>query len=180
MGLEPDAADDSPLQLEENDVILDSGESEEESRERRVSAWYHPKYGHRRRVWVEWKRMDPKHVYDAAAGPDPDILRRFQALVLLLRQRDQVKHFQAPTCLGYYLRESLMTGIRYGLLFENPADADPHAPPRSLRELLDAPGPPPSLTARMSLLRKLSLAVEKLHAVNWLHKGLCSEEYRFL
>ncbi len=37
----------------------------------------------------------------------------------------------------------------------------------------------PSLTARLALMRKLTQAVEKLHAVNWLHKGLCSENVVF-
>lgn len=179
VGLEAESPTDLPLQLHQDDVILDERSDGELGMERRVAAWYHPHDGVRRRVWIEWKRMDPKLVYDAAAGPDPDILRRFQTLVTLLRQRDLVKHFWAPPCLGYYLREASMSGIQYGLLFQNPPEADPHATPRSLRELLDAPSAAPSLTTRINLLRKLAQALEKLHAVNWLHKGLSSDNVIF-
>ncbi|KAK4443510.1 prion-inhibition and propagation-domain-containing protein [Podospora aff. communis PSN243] len=172
------AANDLPLQLKQDDIILDDPDTE--ANEVRVPGWYQPKGTTRSRVWIEWKRMDPRHIYNADDGPDPDTLRRFQALVRLLREHDQVRHFRAPPCLGYYLHAATPTGIRYGLVFQPPPSTDPLTPPTSLRDILTNPSfPPPSLTSRITLMHTIARAVEKLHSVNWLHKSLCASNIIF-
>ncbi|KAK3370363.1 prion-inhibition and propagation-domain-containing protein [Podospora didyma] len=178
MRLGPGTDSEIPLQLDQGDIVLDEENLDEEPR---VPGWHHPKGGTRTRVWVEWKRMDPQHVYNVDDGPDPETLRRFRTLVTLLREHDQVRQFRAPPCLGYYLHDASRRGIRYGLVFKTPPGADdPHTPPRSLRELLeDRSSSLPSLTMRVSLMRSIVQAIEKLHSVNWLHKGLCSENIIF-
>lgn len=189
---------DMPLQLQQSDITLDENEVEqgdaEDINERRIPGWWHRSQGQgqgdqkppsRTRIWVEWKRMDPRHVYNIDDGPDPNTLRRFRALVRLLREHDQTRHFRAPPCIGYYhdVHEASRASIRYGLVFKSPPDMagiDPDTPPQSLRELLeDKSFPSPSLTMRVSLMRTIAQAVEKLHSVNWLHKGLRSENIIF-
>ncbi|KAI7775103.1 hypothetical protein LA080_007387 [Diaporthe eres] len=52
--------------------------------------------------------------------------------------------------------------------------------PLSLRDLIaDKSRPTPSLTVRVRLMRTLVECVEKLHAVDWLHKGLRSHNIIF-
>jgi len=185
---------DMPLQLQQSDITLDESDVEEDDsedkNERRIPGWWHHPQRQddqrtRTRIWVEWKRMDPRHVYNVDDGPDPNTLRRFRALVRLLREHDQTRHFRAPPCIGYYhdVHEASRTSIRYGLVFKSPPDVagiDPDTPPQSLRELLeDQSFQPPSLTMRVSLMRTIAQAVEKLHSVNWLHKGLRSENIIF-
>jgi len=177
MRLGPETCADMPLQLRPIDIVLD--DTDMDAHEVRVSGWHHPEGGSRSRVWIEWKRMDPRHIQNINDGPDPDTLRRFRALVTLLREHEQVRHFRAPPCLGYYLYNVSPTGIRYGLVFKSPEETDPHTPPTSLRDLLQDRNFIPSLTTRISLMQNITQAVEKLHSVNWLHKGLCAENIIF-
>jgi len=181
VGLRPEQADGLPLQWRAGDVTVIPGEDERgEVGQRRAPAWFHPPQQLRQRVWVEWKRADPRHAYNPANGPDPATLRRFQALVTLLRQHSETRLLRAPPCLGYFLDNAPATGIRYGLLFRAPDGVDSDTIPRTLRDALVGTEPVPSLTIRLALLRKLAQAVEQLHAVNWLHKGLSSDNVLFL
>jgi hypothetical protein len=180
MRLGPQDATNRPLQLQQKDIVLDGiDEDDFDTKEVRVPGWHHPEGGSRSRVWIEWKRMDPRYVRNVDDGPDPDTLRRFRALVTLLRAYDQVRHFRAPLCLGYYLHNASLTGIRYGLVFQSPEGTDPYTPPTLLRSLLRDCNFLPSLTTRINLMRHITQAAEKLHSVNWLHKGLCVENIIF-
>lgn len=148
---------------------------------RRVTGWYNPLIpGHdRRRIWVEWKAT-PRDPWASTNGPEPGILRRFEALVSLLREGEVTAQFRAPKCLGYYQQLATESEIRYGLVFEIPPNVHPDSSPLSLRDLIaDKDRPTPSLTPRVRLMRTLIESVEKLHAVDWLHKGLRSDNIIF-
>jgi serine/threonine protein kinase len=65
-------------------------------------------------------------------------------------------------------------------VFEKPLDVDPLARPVSLLNLFhDTEVKVPSLTARVALAKAIAECIEKLHAVNWLHKGLRSDNVLF-
>jgi serine/threonine protein kinase len=136
-------------------------------------------------VWVEWKPNE-------LAGPgqpdnkvDPKIEKRVKKLAALLKQNNRKVRFRAPHCLGYFVDESEERESRFGLVFEKPATVSPGTAPTSLRSLIEASNVPnstadmPSLTDRITLMRLLSETVERLHAVDWLHKGLRSANILF-
>ena len=69
---------------------------------------------------------------------------------------------------------------RYGIVFEKPPRIGAEMKPVTLHQLLkDYPRPAPSLSARISLSATLSECLHSFHAVNWLHKGLCSNNIFF-
>lgn len=148
---------------------------------RRGTGWYNPptQGQKRRRVWVEWKSeaLDP---FGVARGLDPGTLRRLEAAVSLLREGEVTAQFRVPKCLGYYQGRDEMTKRRYGLVFEMPCGAHADSGPLSLRDLItDRDRATPSLTSRVRLMRRLVELVEKLHAVDWLHKDLRSDNVIF-
>lgn len=148
---------------------------------RRGTGWYNPPIQDRkrRRVWVEWKSeaLDP---FGSVRGLDLGTLRRLEAAVLLLREDEVTAQFRVPKCLGYYQGRDEMTKMRYGLVFENPRSAHAGSSPLSLRDLItDRDRATPSLTSRARLMRILVESVEKLHAVDWLHKDLRSDNVIF-
>jgi hypothetical protein len=129
-------------------------------------------------VWIEWKPNE-------AAGPgqpdnavDPKILTRVKKLAALLAENNRKVRFRAPHCLGYFVDESDDGESRFGLVFEKPANVPSHTVPTTLRELIHNI-PMPSLTDRITLMRLLAETVERLHAVDWLHKGLRSANILF-
>ncbi|KAM5370954.1 hypothetical protein ACJZ2D_008267 [Fusarium nematophilum] len=141
----------------------------------RVSAWYKPTDASWHRVWIEWKITQPDMPMS-----DHDrrrTLSRFEALVELLRE-DNVQQFRTMRCLGYYAEEQSAAEPRYGFVFENPVGIDPALKPISLLDLIYDMRMP-SLTVRVKLMRTLAEFLEKLHAVNWLHKGLRSQSIIF-
>lgn len=163
----------SNISIIENDTsIFDS--------DRRVQAWYQKPNGTPQKVWIEWKECDPQFSHHQAATPDPRILKRLQALVALLRENRTTEQFKAPHCLGYFLPPFEETFL-IGLVFENPPGTDQNRPPISLLELLQEEREKPitSLTARIKLATAIAECVERLHAVNWLHKGIRSQNILF-
>lgn len=133
-------------------------------------------------VWIEWKPNE-------LAGPgmpdgqvDPKIRSRVQKLAALLKQNNRKVRFRAPHCLGYFVDESEDRESRFGLVFEKPATVAPSTSPTTLRALIEASTKSfdtPSLTDRITLMRLLAETVERLHAVDWLHKGLRSSNILF-
>ncbi|EOD51058.1 hypothetical protein UCRNP2_2147 [Neofusicoccum parvum UCRNP2] len=135
------------------------------------------------RVWIEWKPYEPR-VFDGE--PDPKIKERIIALVALLKENNRSRQFRAPRCLGYFRDIDTATGedrCRFGVVFKKPSHVSSTTKPISLLELLRATEmgktEMPSLTERVTLAKVLAEAVERLHAVNWLHKGLRSENILF-
>ena len=122
-------------------------------------------------VWIEWKTVD-------TFGPQEDstidtkIHSRVKKLAALLSRNNRTVCFRAPFCRGYFIdsKES-----RFGLVFEKPASVSADTEPTSLHALLSNNEIDiPSLTDRITLMRLLAETVERLHAVDWLHKGLRS------
>ncbi|KAF2654502.1 hypothetical protein K491DRAFT_469746 [Lophiostoma macrostomum CBS 122681] len=101
----------------------------------------------------------------------------------LLKENNRTDQFRAPHCLGYFRDIDPTTSedhCRFGLVFEKPLSAHPSTRPISLHSLLTDPSVEmPSLTDRITLMRLLAETLERLHAVNWLHKGLRSVNILF-
>lgn len=137
-------------------------------------------------VWIEWKPNETAGPGQPDGQVDPKIRSRVTKLAALLKQNNRLVRFRAPHCLGYFVddadedRES-----RFGLIFEKPANVPLGTKPTSLRSLIEASNVPnpaveiPSLTDRVNLMRLLAETVERLHAVDWLHKGLRSSNILF-
>lgn len=147
----------------------------------RVDATYrNPDSKTEKRVWIEWKSYEPQSF---GGGPDERLQGRIEALAALLKWNSHMDRFRAPHCLGYFLdkdEEKDYDHCRFGLVFEKPEGVAPQTKPRSLLELLDDPSfRKPSLTDRIALARAIAECVERLHAVNWLHKGLRSYNVLF-
>ncbi|KAL1636755.1 hypothetical protein SLS58_009594 [Diplodia intermedia] len=136
-----------------------------------------------KRVWIEWKTYEPR-VFDGE--PDQKVVKRIEALVVLLKENSRSCQFRAPRCLGYFRDIDVETGedrCRFGVVFEKPSSVPPSTQPISLLDLLRATErgtmDTPSLTERAKLAKVVTKALEELHAVNWLHKGLRSENILF-
>jgi hypothetical protein len=118
-------------------------------------------------VWVEWKYYEPIGEDDKAPGHVSD---RISKLARLLRDENKPKECRIPHCLGYVHDQD---NYRYGFVFRNLAD-DTDGLPLSLFDLLTSI-PKPSLTVRVAAARAIATSLWYLHATNWLHKGLRSE-----
>ncbi|KAH7356258.1 prion-inhibition and propagation-domain-containing protein [Pyrenochaeta sp. MPI-SDFR-AT-0127] len=128
-------------------------------------------------VWIEWKNPDPSGPPLHDGGIDPKIHARVKKLAALLSKNNRTVRFRAPFCRGYFIDED---EGRFGLVFEKPAAVPAETVPQSLHSLIQASNEVnskiemPSLTDRITLMRLVSETVERLHAVDWLHKGLRS------
>jgi hypothetical protein len=122
-------------------------------------------------VWVEWK-TDATGPMHQDGGVDSKILKRVQKLAALLSKNNRTVRFRAPFCRGYFIDEE---EGRFGLVFEKPASVPADTEPTALHALITNPANDiPSLTDRITLMLLLAETVERLHAVDWLHKGLRS------
>lgn len=182
IALRHNASETLNVELSRSHIYLDDPADPEEIPEsHREEAIYRPPHARKTSVWIEWKTYEPPTFHHN--GPDPKILERVKALVALLRENDRTDQFRAPHCLGYFQDIDETTGedhCRFGLVFEKPSSAHPSTRPISLHALLtSAKIDIPSLTDRIILMRLLSEALERLHAVDWLHKGLRSSNILF-
>ena len=107
-------------------------------------------------------------------------LTRVEKLVALLSDRKKPELLRVPTCLGYFddaqTPEKPLRKRRLGFVFEQPFEAVGH--PVSLRQLLKSKAKP-ELTKRIALARAVSNCLMSLHSVDWLHKGLRSNNIIF-
>ena len=182
LALRHNASETLNVELSRSDVDIDTPADPQETPEsHREEAIYQPPHARKTSVWIEWKTYEPPPFHPT--GPDPKILERVKALAALLRENDRTDQFRAPHCLGYFQDIDEATGedhCRFGLVFEKPSSAHPSTRPISLHTLLTSPNiDVPSLTNRIALMRLLSEALERLHAVDWLHKGLRSSNILF-
>ncbi|KAH3916588.1 hypothetical protein HBI56_047710 [Parastagonospora nodorum] len=130
-------------------------------------------------VWIEWKPNEVAGPGQPDGQVDPKIRTRVQKLAALLNQNNRKVTFRAPHCLGYFVDQS-EDQSRFGLVFEKPASVPPSTPPTTLRTMIeDTSAEIPSLTDRINLMRLLAETLERLHAVDWLHKGLRSANILF-
>ncbi|XPS73935.1 hypothetical protein M3J09_006065 [Ascochyta lentis] len=123
-------------------------------------------------VWIEWKVTEPglAHLEDVKEK----VHERITTLAALLKEMNKIVQFRAPECLGYFHDDN---HDRYGFVFAKPDFVPKDESPTTLRSLLDTDMPP--LTDRIILMRLLCETVERLHAVDWLHKGLRSSNILF-
>ncbi|KAF2190936.1 hypothetical protein K469DRAFT_359701 [Zopfia rhizophila CBS 207.26] len=179
MKLAHTASEIRSVELCRRDITLLDEESED-GESQRVEAFYQPPKSRKTSVWIEWKTYEPPTFQNS--GPDPKIHQRVKALTTLLKENNRTDQFRAPHCLGYFRdidEESGEDHCRFGLVFEKPASAHPSTRPISLHSLLTEVSETPSLTERIQLATRLSETIERLHAVNWLHKGLRSANILF-
>lgn len=110
-----------------SDLLCDLADKSDQRGQRRATGWYQgssagQKY---RRIWIEWKQIEPQHPHKSQDDPNPATLKRFKALVALLHKNDVTSQFRAPKCLGYFFRKATRDVIQYGLIFKNPTDVSP-------------------------------------------------------
>ena len=120
--------------------------------------------------WVEWKSWDKDE--NPNSSWNTMIEGRVNSLVNLLSSKEKPKEFRAPRCLGYF-DDHAGDDDRFGLVYENSLPGLGHAIPISLRELL-ASRKRPSLNKRLGLGHAIAESLMYLHSVNWLHKGVRS------
>ncbi len=142
------------------------------------------------KVWIEWKEYD--YQKPGASSPPPLIIDRVSKLASLLHHTPKPEAFRVPHCLGYFdnARRSGEEGIdseeedsvdtRIGFVFEKPHDGgvSPDTPPISLFELLSSSAKP-RVTERVKVAHAIANCLLYLHSVNWLHKGLRSQNIVF-
>lgn len=129
-------------------------------------------------VWVEWKTIEHTNPGEGDSLVE-ECVKKLSALLETNNSLDDdidTLQFRAPHCFGYFKDDEMG---RFGLVFKKPGRAKSFQAPVSLHSLLtkkDAQGQPiiPSLTQRVTLMRLICETIERLHAVDWLHKGLRS------
>ena len=163
----------------EHITVLDEEEDEHGETARVEAEYTDPATTLKKTVWIEWKTYEPPNFQDK--GPEDKIHERVKALAALLKKNNRTDQFSAPRCLGYF-RDVDPLGddhCRFGLVFEKPEGVNPLTRPISLLELLRTGSEMPSLTDRIKLACRITECIERLHAVNWLHKGLRSANILF-
>ncbi|KAH7000126.1 prion-inhibition and propagation-domain-containing protein [Ilyonectria destructans] len=122
-------------------------------------------------VWVEWR-------YYEGEGDDEQppafIVQRISKLAKLLRDGMKPAEFLVPECLGYIHQQS---HCRFGFVYRSMESLGRNLP-ISLFELLSTVKKP-SLTTRVRIAHAVANSIWYLHATNWLHKGLRSENIAF-
>ncbi|MCJ1451245.1 hypothetical protein MMC28_001581 [Mycoblastus sanguinarius] len=124
-----------------------------------------------KRLWVEWKQLDSTR----NARWNQKISDRIRKLALLLISQDKPVQFGAPQCVGYFNDTSK---DRYGFLYLKPNSVPPTTKPISLLDLITTEKKP-SLSKRITLAHAIARCLLYLHSVNWLHKGLRSNNIIF-
>ncbi|EXJ58610.1 hypothetical protein A1O7_06037 [Cladophialophora yegresii CBS 114405] len=124
-------------------------------------------------VWTEWKPYDPEQQFSSWSQQVED---RVSKLAVLLGLKDTPAEFSAPRCLGYFHDEE-DDEARFGLVYRKP-EGYPDSKPVALLDLFRQ-AKKPSLTQRIRLAHNLSESVMYLHSINWLHKGIRSENIIF-
>ncbi|CZR65627.1 uncharacterized protein PAC_15527 [Phialocephala subalpina] len=135
----------------------------------RSIAQYTVSEGSAEEIWVEWKQYQVPEV----PGSKPRSLERVEQLAALLMSQ-KPEQLCVPPCLGFFEihEENSATGY-FGLVFKLPDNAPDGSKLHSLLEALGSNEP--SLTDRINLAGKLATCLLYIHSVNWLHKGLRSD-----
>ena len=122
-------------------------------------------------VWVSWQSHETPD-----ERPERTSLTPIEELTALL-MAPKPDEFCVPPCLGY-CNFGPELDHRLGLIFKTPPHVNPNTPPQSLLQAMRAI-PKPSLTRRIILAHKMAQCLLYFHSVNWLHKGLRSENILF-
>ncbi|KAF3930027.1 hypothetical protein ABW19_dt0201347 [Dactylella cylindrospora] len=122
-------------------------------------------------VWVEWRYYN---LLGVDTEPPEYMNERISKMAVLLGHEMNPPEFRTPKCHGYILQEEHQ---RFGFVFEN-SSLVKDALPVSLHTLL-ADYELPSLTVRVEMALAVAQSIWYLHATNWVHKGLRSENIVF-
>jgi serine/threonine protein kinase len=134
-------------------------------------------------IWVEWKAFKVKMI-PGGAEQDPNILPRIEQLAALLTSQKPAQ-LCVPPYLGFFkTKEPYAETGHFGFVFKAPENTPVGNKAISLLTVIEEEakrklGECPSLTARVSLVRKLATCLLYLHSVGWLHKGLRSDNVLF-
>lgn len=128
-----------------------------------------------RSVWIEWVQQSPHYSrnYTTKSRPENRVL-----LLTRLLCEEIPPGFRSPRCLGYVTPPKLNEKLDFGMVFESPSGTDIESNLTTLRQLLGS-RPKPSVTARVSLCSALADCLFGFHSVDWLHKGLRSNNILF-
>lgn len=126
-------------------------------------------------VWIEWKGYTARYDKDRQTDiPSEEDVNRVKELVALLKS-EKPSEFCTPRCLGFFddRKDSAKSenDFRFGLVYEKPEE---NVSPVSLYHLIREDSMP-SLSDRIRLAHKTATCILYLHAVNWLHKALRSD-----
>lgn len=126
-------------------------------------------------VWIEWKSIG-----DAPPNSprDKESALRTVALAEMLRLPKPAS-LRAPECVGFFDDRDVSGADRYGWIFKMPEGSDYDTRVVSLHEMLGDARRKPSLSQRVAMAAALCGTVLDLHAVNWLHKGIFSDNVVF-
>lgn len=118
-------------------------------------------------VWVEWKYYGSIGTNDE---PSSYVENRISKLAVLLRDDRKPEEFRVPSCVGYVKDlDRNRFGFVYGAFNETQ-----NAVPTTLRDALGSQRKP-SLSIRIDVARAISSSLWYLHATDWLHKSLRSD-----
>ncbi|KAK3342311.1 prion-inhibition and propagation-domain-containing protein [Neurospora tetraspora] len=127
-------------------------------------------------VWIEWKPMG-NHAEGSIEEKVADLRTLTLAEMLHLPKPDSL---HVPECIGYLDARDDFGADMYGFIFKAGKGvkwlADEIV---SLYNLLGNEMLKPSLSQRVDLALKLCTTVLNLHSVNWLHKGIFSDNVIF-
>ena len=127
-----------------------------------------------RHVWIDWKIYPFNQLMaDTATFRAEDRIR----LLVDLLCNEIPEGFRSLPCLGYVKSVDKDDEARFGIVFEKPSGI-PSAQVMTLHRLLQHL-PKPSLSTRITLCADLAECIHTFHTVNWLHKGLRSENVIF-
>ncbi|EGZ68617.1 hypothetical protein NEUTE2DRAFT_160907 [Neurospora tetrasperma FGSC 2509] len=127
-------------------------------------------------VWIEWKPMGD-HTEGSVEEKVADLRTLTLAEMLHLPKPDSL-HF--PECVGYFNARDVFGVDMYGFIFRARKERVCWGHRIvSLYDLLGTEMFKPSLSQRFDLALKLCTTVLNLHAVNWLHKGIFSDNVIF-
>ena len=141
-------------------------------------------------VWIEWRYYQELPLEDSDSEsdndnnhptPPPFITQRISRLARLLSDREKPTEFLVPESIGYVHDEE---HSRFGFVFKSLSPSPesnnyPHHPITLLDLLSSTATHKPSLTIRIRIARMVATSIWYLHATNWLHKGLRSENIVF-
>lgn len=130
-----------------------------------------------KRVWIEWKT----YMVDEYHPPwwNRMVEDRVKQLATLLGSSRKPREFRAPHCLGY-THQTTEEKQMFGFVYERPGDQLPSATTTvSLFDLFKSMKMP-SLTKRRQLAHSIAQSLMYLHSVNWLHKGIRSNNIVFV
>ncbi|KAK4219954.1 prion-inhibition and propagation-domain-containing protein [Rhypophila decipiens] len=126
-------------------------------------------------VWIEYKTLDR---FTPGSLKDKESALRTVALAEMLHIPKPAS-LHVPECVGYFDGREIGKADRYGWIFRMDEGSDSRTEIRSLYEMLGDQHLKPTLSQRLSMAYKLCSTVLNLHAANWLHKGIFSDNVTF-